>query len=69
MRKLVATVAGITLLAMPSVAASGPGPAWKVPCQAVKAAKTTGKPMTPTNTRNLYGKCVSAAAQAKNDTP
>jgi hypothetical protein len=69
MRKLVATIAGVTLLAMPSVATGGPGPAWKAACQAVKAAKTTGKPTTPTNTRNLYGKCVSGAAQTKNTTP
>ena len=69
MRKLVATVAGIALFAMPSVAASGTGPAWKAACQATKAAKTTGKPTTPTNMRNAYGKCVSAAAQARNATP
>ncbi len=69
MRKLVATTAGVALLAMPSVATGGPGPAWKAACQAVKAAKTTGKPTTPTNMRNAYGKCVSAAAEAKNTAP
>ena len=66
MRKLVATVAGAALFATPSVAASQTVPTWKAACQAVKAAKTTGKPTTPTNMRNGYGKCVSAAAQARN---
>ena len=65
MRKLVATVAGAALLAVPSVA-SAQGPTWKAACQAVKAAKTTGKPTGTTNTRNAYGKCVSMAAQTRN---
>ncbi len=66
MRKLVATVAGAALFAMPSVAAAQAGPTWKTACQAVKAAKTTGKPTGTTNTRNAYGQCVSTAAQARN---
>ena len=63
MRKLVATVAGAALFAVPSAATAQP--TWKAACQAVKAAKTTGKPTGTTNTRNAYGKCVSAAAQAR----
>lgn len=64
MRKVGAIVAGLTLLATPSAAMSGPGPDWKAGCEAMKQARTKGKPST--KNRNAYGKCVAAAAQARN---